>query len=105
MDYTDLNKACPEDPFPLPHINSLIDATTEHELLTFMDASTRFQQIKMESYDKEDTCIYCCIFMPFGLKNAGPTYQRLVNRIFKDTLGDTIEVYIYNMVVKVPSTF
>ena len=40
VDYTDLNKACPKDPFPLPHIDSMIDATTGHELLTFMDAST-----------------------------------------------------------------
>jgi len=45
VDYMDLIKACPKDSFPLPHIDSMIDATESHELLIFMDASTRFQQI------------------------------------------------------------
>ena len=48
VDYTDLNKACPKDSFPLLHIDSMIDATAGHELLTFMDASAGFQQIQME---------------------------------------------------------
>ena len=48
VDFTDLNKACPKDPFPLPHIDSMVDATAGHELLTFMDASSGFQQIQME---------------------------------------------------------
>ena len=106
VDFTDLNKACPKDPFPLPHIDSMIDATACHELLTFMDASSGFHQIQMEPSDQEDTafitptCIYCYTSMPFGLKNTGATYQRLVNRMFKDKLGDTMEVYIDDMVVK-----
>ena len=93
VDFTDLNKACPKDPFPLPHIDALVDATAGHEVLTFMDASAGFQQIRMEPSDQEDTAfmtpegIYCYIAMPFGLKNAGATYQRLVNRMFKDQLG------------------
>ena len=106
VDFTDLNKACPKDPFPLPHIDSMIDATAGHELLTFMDASSGFHQIQMEPSDQEDTAfitptgIYCYTAMPFGLKNAGATYQRLVNKMFKDKLGDTMEVYIDDMVVK-----
>ncbi|KAI3762457.1 hypothetical protein L1987_52887 [Smallanthus sonchifolius] len=106
VDFTDLNKACPKDPFPLPHIDKIVDATASHEMLTFMDASSRFQQIQMEPSDQEDTSfmtppdIYCYIAMPFGLKNAGATYQRLVNMMFKDKLGDTMEVYIDDMVVK-----
>ncbi|KAI3762501.1 hypothetical protein L1987_52931 [Smallanthus sonchifolius] len=78
VDFTDLNNACPKDPFPLPHIDSMIDATTGHEMLTFMDASSGFQQIQMEPSDQEDT-----VFMT-------PTYK----------LGDTMEVYIDDMVVK-----
>jgi ribonuclease HI len=106
VDFTDLNKACPKDPFPLPHIDSMVDATAGHEMLTFMDASSGFQQIQMEPSDQEDTAfmtptgIYCYIAMPFGLRNAGATYQRLVNMMFKDQLGDTMEVYIDDMVVK-----
>ncbi|KAI3821347.1 hypothetical protein L1987_08913 [Smallanthus sonchifolius] len=106
VDYTDLNKACPKDPFPLPHIDSMVDATAGHEILTFMDASSGFQQIQMEPSDQEDTVfmtptgIYCYIVMPFGLKNARATYQRLVNMMCKDKIGDTMEVYIDDMVVK-----
>ena len=106
VDFTDLNKACPKDPYPLPHIDSMVDATAGHEILTFMDASSGFQQIQMEPSDQEDTAfitpsgIYCYIAMPFGLKNAGATYQRLVNMMFKDQIGDTMEVYIDDMVVK-----
>lgn len=51
----DLNQACPKDPFPLPHIKSMVDATTGHELIGFMDASAGFKQIKMEPSDQEDT--------------------------------------------------
>ena len=106
VDYMDLNKACTKDPFPLPHIDSMVDATAGHEMLTFMDASSGFQQIQMEPSDQEDTAsitptgIYCYIAMPFGLRNAGATYQRLVNMMFKEQLGDTMEVYIDDMVVK-----
>ncbi|KAM0070937.1 putative nucleotidyltransferase, Ribonuclease H [Helianthus debilis subsp. tardiflorus] len=106
VDYTDLNKACPKDPFPLPHIDAMVDATAGHEMLTFMDASSGFQQIQMEPSDQEGTAfmtptgIYCYTAMPFGLKNAGATYLRLVNMMFKDKLGDTMEVYIDDMVVK-----
>ncbi|KAJ0927102.1 putative nucleotidyltransferase, Ribonuclease H [Helianthus annuus] len=106
VDFTDLNKACPKDPFPLPHIDSVVDATAGHELLTFMDASSGFQQIQMEPSDQEDTAfmtptgLYCYIAMPFGLRNAGATYQRLVNMMFKDQIGQTMEVYIDDMVVK-----
>jgi hypothetical protein len=68
VDFTDLNKACPKDPFPLPHIDSMVDATARNELLTFMDASSGFQQIQMEPSDQEDTTfmtptgIYCYAF-------------------------------------------
>ncbi|KAI3719999.1 hypothetical protein L6452_20906 [Arctium lappa] len=106
IDFTDLNKACPKDPFPLPHIDSMVDATAGHELLTFMDAYSGYNQILMHSDDQEKTAfmtdkgIYCYKVMPFGLKNAGSTYQRLVNMMFKEHLGDTMEVYIDEMLVK-----
>ncbi|KAI3719985.1 hypothetical protein L6452_20892 [Arctium lappa] len=106
IDFTDLNKACPKDPFPLPHIDSMVDATAGHELLTFMDAYSGYNQILMHPDDQEKTTfmtdkgIYCYKVMPFGLKNAGSTYQRLVNMMFKEHLGDTMEVYIDDMLVK-----
>ena len=106
IDFTDLNKACPKDPFPLPHIDAMVDATAGHELLTFMDAYSGYNQILMHKDDQEKTAfmtdkgIYCYKVMPFGLKNAGSTYQRLVNMMFKEHLGRTMEVYIDDMLVK-----
>ncbi|KAJ9539548.1 hypothetical protein OSB04_032281 [Centaurea solstitialis] len=106
IDFTDLNKACPKDPFPLPHIDAMVDATAGHELLTFMDAYSGYNQILMHTDDQEKTAfmidkgIYCYKVMPFDLKNAGSTYQRLVNMMFKEHLGRTMEVYIDDMLVK-----
>ncbi|KAK0592411.1 hypothetical protein LWI29_018735 [Acer saccharum] len=106
IDFTDLNKACPKDSFPLPHIDMLVDATAGHELLSFMDAYSGYNQILMHPDDQEKTAfvterdIFCYKVMPFGLKNAGATYQRLVNKMFAKMLGSTMEVYIDDMLVK-----
>ena len=106
IDFTDLNKACPKDSFPLPHIDMMVDATAGHELLSFMDAFSGYNQILMHPNDQEKTSFitergtFCYKVMPFGLKNAGATYQRLVNRMFADMLGKTMEVYIDDMLVK-----
>ncbi|KAK0593489.1 hypothetical protein LWI29_037564 [Acer saccharum] len=106
IDFTDLNKACPKDSFPLPHIDMLVDATAGHELLSFMDAYSGYNQILMHPDDQEKTTfvtergIFCYKVMPFGLKNAGATYQRLVNKMFAKMLGSTMEVYIDDMLVK-----
>ncbi|CAL2276706.1 unnamed protein product [Prunus armeniaca] len=106
QDYTDLNKACLKDSFPLPRIDQLVDTTAGHELLNFMDAYSGYNQIFMDPADSEHTTfitnrgLYCYNFMPFGLKNAGATYQRLVNRIFAKHIGDIMEVYVDDMLVK-----
>ncbi|KAL5557494.1 hypothetical protein UlMin_039730 [Ulmus minor] len=106
IDFTDLNKACPKDSFPLSHIDMMVDATAGHELLRFMDAFSGYNQILMHPEDQEKTSfvtergIFCYKVMPFGLKNAGATYQRLVNKMFSDYLGKTMEVYIDDMLVK-----
>uniref|UniRef100_A0A1J3HXG1 Retrovirus-related Pol polyprotein from transposon opus n=1 Tax=Noccaea caerulescens TaxID=107243 RepID=A0A1J3HXG1_NOCCA len=106
VDFTDLNKACPKDSYPLPHIDRLVEATAGNELLSFMDAFSGYNQIQMHPDDREKTAFitdrgtYCYRVMPFGLKNAGATYQRLVNKMFADQLGQTMEVYIDDMLVK-----
>ena len=80
MDFTNLKKACPKDSFPLPRIDQLVDSTAEHKLLTFMDAFSGYNQIKMTEEDQEKTTFitsqgfYCYKVMSFGLKNAGATY-------------------------------
>ena len=106
IDFTDINKACPKDSFPLPRIDLIVDATAGHELLSFMDAFSGYNQISMDPDDQEKTSFvtaqgtYCYCVMPFGLKNAGATYQRLVNRMFQKQIGTTKEVYIDDMLVK-----
>ena len=89
VDFTDLNKACPKDSYPLPLIDQLVDSTAGHQLLSFMDAFSGYNQIKMDEADQEKTSfitsqgLFCYKVMPFGLKNAGATYQRLVNHMFR----------------------
>jgi len=106
IDFTDLNKACPKDSFPLPHIDRLVEATAGNELLSFMDAFSGYNQILMHQNDREKTVFitdqgtYCYKVMPFGLKNAGATYPRLVNQMFTDQLDHSMEVYIDDMLVK-----
>ena len=106
MDFTDLNKACPNDSFPLPRIDQLVDSTAGHKLLTFMDAFSGYNQIKMAEEDQEKTAfitsqgLYCYKVMPFRLKNAGATYQRLVNKMFNRQIGRNMEVYVDDILVK-----
>ncbi|KAL0394684.1 UNVERIFIED_CONTAM: putative protein K02A2.6 [Sesamum latifolium] len=106
VDFRDLNNACPKDDFPLPIAELMIDATTGHEALSFMDGSSGYNQIRMAPADEELTVfrtpkgIYCYKVMPFGLKNTGVTYQRAMQRIFDDMLHKNIECYVDDLVVK-----
>jgi BMFP domain-containing protein YqiC len=106
VDFTDLNKACPKDSFPLPRIDLLVDSTFGHQLLSFMDAFSGYNQIQMAEVDQEKTSfitdrgLYCYKVMPFGLKNTGASYQRLVNRMFEKQMGRNVEVYVDDMLVK-----
>ena len=110
IDFKKLNKACLKDSYRLPKIDQLVDATLGHELLTFMDAFSGYNQIRMAPEDEEKTAfitnrgLYCYRIMPFGLKNAGATYQRLVNKIFKEQIGRNMEVYVDDMLVKSKSS-
>jgi len=106
VDFTDLNKACTKDSFPLPRIDQLVDSTAGHKLLMLMDAFSGYNQIKIAKEDQEKTTfitsqgLYCYRVIPFGLKNAGATYQRLVNKMFSKQIGRNMEVYVNNMLVK-----
>ncbi|XP_038717270.1 uncharacterized protein LOC120010560 [Tripterygium wilfordii] len=106
VDFRDLNKACPKDDFPLPITELMVDATTGHEVLSFMDGSSGYNQIRMNPKDEEFTAfrtpkgIYCYKVMPFGLKNAGATYQRAMQKIFDDILHKKVECYVDDLVVE-----
>ena len=106
VDFTDLNKACPKDPFPMPRIDQLVDATVSHPRMSFLDVFQRYHQIPLALDDQEKTTFVTPIgnyhfkVMPFGLKNAGSTYQWMMTKMFEPQLGSNIKVYIDDMVVK-----
>ncbi|CAA0841443.1 Unknown protein, partial [Striga hermonthica] len=106
VDFSDLNRAFPKDSYLLPSIDYMVDAMSGHELMSFKDAYSGYHQIPMDPNDEEHTSfysargLYCYTMMPFGLKNAGATYQRLVNKMFADQIGRTMEVYVDDMLVK-----
>lgn len=93
IDYTNLNKACPKDPFPLPRIDQVIDSTAGCELLSFLDAYSGFHQIPLKKEDQIKTAFitphgaYCYVTMPFGLRNAGAMYQRCMQKCLFDQIG------------------
>ncbi|XP_012836530.1 PREDICTED: uncharacterized protein LOC105957147 [Erythranthe guttata] len=106
IDFRDLNAACPKDHYPLPRIDQLVDATAGCELLSMMDASQGYHQVRLDVIDQPKVSFitsggtYCYQVMPFGLKNAGATYQRLVDKVFAKQLGRNLEVYVDDMLVK-----
>ena len=93
MDFTDLNRACPKDSYPLLRIDILVDSTARHQLLSFMDAFSGYNQIKLDEADQEKTSfvtnqgLFYYKVMSFELKNAGITYQRLMNKMFAHQIG------------------
>ena len=106
VDFTDLNKACSKDPFPMPRIDQLVDATVGHPRMSFLDAFQGYHQMPLALDDQEKTAFVTFVgnyhykVMPFGLKNAESTYQRMMTKMFEPQLGRSIEVYIDDMVVK-----
>ena len=106
VDFTDLNKACPKDSYPLPRVDVLVDSTARHQLLSFMDTFSSYNQIRMHEDDQEKTSfvtsqgLFCYRVMPFDLKKAGATYQRLMNRMFALQIRRNIQVYVDDMLVK-----
>ncbi|XP_075496384.1 uncharacterized protein LOC142533477 [Primulina tabacum] len=108
IDFRDLNCATPKDVYVMPIPDMLIDSVARHELLSFMDGFSGYNQIKIAEADTHKTAFRCpgavgtfeWLVMLFGLKNAGATYQRAMNSIFHDMIGHHIEVYIDDIVVK-----
>ena len=106
VDFRDLNKAWLKDEFPLPHINVLVDNTTGSALMFFMDDFSGYNQIKMAHRDMTKTTftiewrIYYYTMMPFKLRNASATYQRMATTLLHDMMHNEVEVYVNDMIVK-----
>ena len=106
VDQRDLNQASLKDNFPLPYNDTLVDNTTKNSRFSFMDGFFGYNQIRMAFEDKEKTTfvtmwgIFCYKDMPFGLKNAGATYQRAMVTLFHDMMHKEIEVYVDDLIAK-----
>ena len=106
VDFTDLNKACPKDPFSMPRIEQLVDATAGHPQMSFVDAFQGYHQIPLVLRDQKKMAFVTPIrnyhykVMSFGLKNVGSTYQRMMTKMFEPQLGKNIEIYVDDMMVK-----
>ncbi|GJT18217.1 reverse transcriptase domain-containing protein [Tanacetum coccineum] len=106
VDFKDLNKACPKDGYPLPEIDWKVESLCGFPFKCFLDAYKGYHQIQMAEEDEEKTAfitnqgIFCYTKMPFGLRNAGATYQRLVDKIFHGQIGRNLEVYVDDLVIK-----
>jgi hypothetical protein len=106
VDYIDLNKHCPKDPFRLPRIDQVIDSMAGCDLLCFLVCYSGYHQIVIKEEDQEKTAFitpfgaYCYMTMSFELKNAGATYQRAIQACFKKQLNKNVEAYVDDVVVK-----
>ena len=93
IDFTALNKCCPKDHFPFPCIDQIIDSSTGYERLSFLDAYSGYNQIMLKVEDQEKTAfitphnVFCYQTMPFGLKNMGATYQRMMQNCLENQIG------------------
>jgi hypothetical protein len=107
IDYTDLNRHCLKDPFPLPRIDQVVDSTIGSVLLCFLNCYSGYHQIALKVSDQDKTTfitthdIYCYTTMTFGLKNAGATYQKAIRECLVSQIGDKVEAYVDNVVVKI----
>jgi hypothetical protein len=106
IDYTDLNKHCPKDPFPLPRIHQVVDSTAGSVLLCFLDCYSGYHQIALHPNDEDKIAfimphgIYCYKVMTFGLKNVGATYQKAIQKCLKSQIRKNVESYVDDVVIK-----
>jgi hypothetical protein len=110
IDYISFNKACPKDPFPLSRIDQIMDSSSGCDLLCFLDAYSGFHQIPMSRGDEENIAfitvdgLFCHVSMPYGLKNALPTFVCAMRKTFDELIRDLVEVYVDDIIVKVKSS-
>ena len=101
-----INRACPKDHFPLSRINQIVDSTVGCERLSFLDAYSGYHQIRLYGPDEIKTTFitpfecFCYVTMPFGLKNAGATFMRMIQKCLLTQISRNVEAYMDDIVVK-----
>ena len=94
----------------LPRIDQVVDSTSGCETLCFLDAYSEYHQIMMKESNQLVISFitlfgsFCYVTMPFGLKNTGATYQRCMLKCFGDLIGQTVEAYVDDIMVKSKQT-
>jgi hypothetical protein len=105
IDFTELNKACPKDPYLLPRIDIIIDQAAGCEMLSLLDCFSGYHQVWMRREDKEKTGfttpfgIFCFVRMLEGLRNARPTFNRIMKLILSSQLGRNALAYVDDIVI------
>jgi hypothetical protein len=105
IDFTDLNKACLKDQFPLPRIDSLVDAEATLELMSLLDCYSGYHQIWMKEEDEPKTSFitpsgtYCYLRMSEGLKNAGESFSRMTGKVLHSQIGRNVLTYVDDFIV------
>jgi hypothetical protein len=106
IDFTDLNKACPKDEFPLPRKDSLVDAAATSVLMSLLDCNSGYHQIWMKTDDEPKTSFitpsgtYCYLWTPEGLKNAGGSFSRMTTKVLHSQIGRNVLTYVDDIIVK-----
>jgi hypothetical protein len=105
IDFTELNKACPKDPYPLPRIDIIIDQATDREMLSLLDCFSGYHHVWMRREDEAKPGfttlfgVFCFVRMPEGLRNAGPTFNRMMKLILGSQLGRNASAYVDDIVI------
>lgn len=105
VDFTNLNKPCLKDNYPIPSMDHLVDKRSRLALLSFMDAHSGYNQIPMAKEDEEKTSFiteqgtFCFRVISFGLQNVGATFQTFMDQTFVNQIGRNTEVYMDDILV------
>ena len=106
VDFTNLNKACKKDDYPLERVDKVVDDAANSEMLSLLDMFSGYHQIRVQKEDKEKTSFitpfgtYCFERMPEGLKNAGSTFSRMIAIVLRYQLRRNILAYVDDIIVK-----
>ena len=105
IDFKHINRACPKDHFPLPRIDQIVDLTAGCERLSFLDAYSEYHQIRLYAPDEIKTAFitpfgcFCYLTMPFGLKNDGATFMRMIQKCLLTQISRNVEAYMDDIVI------
>jgi hypothetical protein len=96
IDFIDLNKSCPKDDFPLTRIDLIIDFAASSDIMSWLGCFSGYHQIWLHKEDEDKTSFttpsgtYCYRRMPEGLRNASPTFCRMMKAVLKDQVGRNV---------------